>query len=203
MSCQIFDSGIAYNKCKKSANILIGGLFLCNNHARLKYNKYIIIIQKHMRGYKARRIINNIYIRLPKDLQNIILYKINEPVYYRKYCKKLSNIINNKTEKLYSLKGFYNTDKVSIDEFKYIFYLNLKYNSIICSNQLKYLYIIAEELLELLYCLISEIPIDTNIYVAYLDLNSIQSFETDIALFTIQLKNYKNMYLTKYNTLVN
>ena len=45
----------------------------CVNHARLHYNNIIVIIQKIYRGYKVRKILKNIYFKLPRDLQVHIL----------------------------------------------------------------------------------------------------------------------------------
>lgn len=40
------------------------------------HNKYAITIQSIYRGYKKRKYLNNIYNKLPDDLQNHILYFI-------------------------------------------------------------------------------------------------------------------------------
>jgi hypothetical protein len=47
--------------------------FYCGNHAKIHYSSQIVIIQKIYRGHKVRRILNNIYFKLPRDLQAHIL----------------------------------------------------------------------------------------------------------------------------------
>jgi hypothetical protein len=58
--------------------------------------KYAIIIQKYYRAYKNKKILNNIYLKLPDDLQRKIVFHIREEYYYNKYKKSIINIIDNR-----------------------------------------------------------------------------------------------------------
>ena len=59
-------------------------LFHYNYYGKL----YVINIQRIYRGYKCRKYLNNVYARLPDDLQNIVKFYINQDMYYKKYIKK-------------------------------------------------------------------------------------------------------------------
>lgn len=62
-----------------------------------KYSINVTIIQKIYRGYKCRRILNNIYKKLPDDLKSYIIHKYLRRDYYDYlYNKNLSTIINKK-----------------------------------------------------------------------------------------------------------
>lgn len=69
---------------------------ICKFHSSYYYEKYVLIIQKHYKGYKQRKLINNIYKRLPSDIQNKILYYVKEDYYYKQYLKTISNIVEKK-----------------------------------------------------------------------------------------------------------
>ena len=76
-------------------NILNNKKF-CTFHYKYYSNYYATIIQKIYRSYKCRKIINNIYIKLPNDLQNKIINYIREKYYYQKYLKKLDTLVSKK-----------------------------------------------------------------------------------------------------------
>ena len=61
--------------CKKYKYPLfrLSNKLLCTNHSSILYNSYIVTIQKIYRGYKKRKCLNNIFKRLPRDLQIHIL----------------------------------------------------------------------------------------------------------------------------------
>lgn len=133
-----------YNKlCKKYrfSNLIC----LCYNHLTLIHNDKIIKIQKIFRAYKARKKIKNIYIKLPRDIQCVILYYINLPIYYNNYYKKIKNIVNKKIKKLlyydYSLNN-----KLSIDYISDCYYYINKYHLVMNINELKILFVLNEEL---------------------------------------------------------
>jgi hypothetical protein len=159
------------NKINKNNNIR--NLFLininndlyCKNHCTLKYNKYILIIQKWYRGYKCRKCINNIFINLPDDLQYKVLYYIKQDHYYKNYYKKINKILSNYTYKIDSIKHI-NKYIITISELEQIFRLLSKYGYIIESNRLKYYYIYSEELLFILHCIITENVLYTDINIS-------------------------------------
>ena len=131
------------NLCKKP--IFSKSLCLCCNHIILTHNNSILNIQKTFRGYKTRKKIKNIYIKLPSDIQGIILYYINLPIYYNNYYKKIRNIVNKKTKKL--LYYDYTRDnKLSIDYINNCFYYVNKYCRIMNINEIKILFVICDNL---------------------------------------------------------
>jgi len=131
------------NFCNKP--IFSKSLCLCCNHLILTHNNNILNIQKTFRGYKTRKKIKNIYIKLPSDIQNIILYYINLPIYYLNYYKKIRNIVNKKTKEL--LYYDYTSDnKLSIDYISKCFYYINKYCRVMNINEIKILFVLNDEL---------------------------------------------------------
>lgn len=131
-----------YNKfCKKHSYSKL--ICLCFNHLILKHNNSIIKIQKIFRGYKTRKKIDNIYKKLPKDIQNIILNYINLPIYYNNYYKVLRNIIN---KKIYKLLYYNHNNKLTIDYINNCFYYINKYHFIMNINEIKILFVLADDL---------------------------------------------------------
>lgn len=93
--CQnITNNKICKNKMKNP--FYINNKPICKFHYSYYYEKYVLIIQKHYKSYKQRKIINNIYKNLPCDIQNKILYYVNEDYYYKKYLKTITNIVEKK-----------------------------------------------------------------------------------------------------------
>ena len=99
-------------KCKKNGIFNIKNKSLCNNHCIMIYTKYAINIQRRYIGFRTRKKLTALFINLPSDIQKIILYYINEPVYYNKYCNKLNNVIRNKCTKLFTFRN--NNEKLKI-----------------------------------------------------------------------------------------
>ena len=58
--------------------------------------KYALTIQRYYKGYKIRKILNNIYKKLPCDIQKIIISHIREKYYYKKYINTIGNIVEKK-----------------------------------------------------------------------------------------------------------
>ena len=131
------------NLCKKP--IFFKSICLCRNHLILTHNNSIIKIQKIFRAYKRRKKINNIYKKLPRDIQDIILHYINLPIYYTNYYKKIRNIVNKKTKDL--LYYDYTSDnKLSIDYISNCFYYINKYHLIMNINEIKILFVLNDDL---------------------------------------------------------
>lgn len=69
----------------KSKNLfIIYNKKCCTFHANYYYNKYATKIQTCYKGYKKRIYLNNIYIKLPRDVQNLILYFVRYDFYTQK-----------------------------------------------------------------------------------------------------------------------
>ena len=96
--------------CKsKSKNLnYIFGKRACMFHFNYYAKHAIIIIQKHYRGYKCRKYLNNFYKKLPFDVQKIINFYIREDHYAEIYNKVIKKIV---TKKINSFNAFmdYNT----------------------------------------------------------------------------------------------
>lgn len=125
---------------KKKCKNKIYNLNVCLNHFKLLYFKYIIIIQKNIRGYIIKKKYNNIYKKLPIDLQHKIINYINKDYYYKKYILKLNKIILNYSYKLHY--HLFNNEIFIINDFIKIYNLYIKYYNIIPINNLKHVYII-------------------------------------------------------------
>jgi hypothetical protein len=132
-------------KCNKNSFFIINETPYCLNHSLLLYNKYVLIIQKFYRGYRARRYLVNIFNNLPSELQEIIIYYINGNFYKKKYLDTLKTIIINKT---YGLHNYRNSKKkLSIDYLYNCYKLYYKYHKIIPINYLKHAYILGDQIL--------------------------------------------------------
>jgi hypothetical protein len=90
----VLNNNICKNKTKNP--FYIKNKPICKFHCSYYYEKYVLIIQKHYKSYKQRKLINNIYKKLPCDIQNKILYYVNEDYYYKQYLKTISNIVEKK-----------------------------------------------------------------------------------------------------------
>lgn len=150
MRCQcknITNNLICKNKMK-NPNYFIGKKF-CNFHYNYYTNKNATIIQKFYKSYKCKRYVNNIYKKLPLDIQNIINYKIREQHYIDKYHNVIKNIIITKMIKFidYMNKNInninlYNNEYIIsvFNNYKYIekhFYLYSKYKIILFHKSLE------------------------------------------------------------------
>lgn len=90
----ITNNKICLNKSKNL--FIINNKKYCTFHMNYYHNNYAITIQSIYRGYKKRKYLNNIYNKLPYDLQNHILYFIKRDFYIEKLNNKLDLIVNNK-----------------------------------------------------------------------------------------------------------
>ena len=81
-------------KCKISKYCLL--------HFKFLYIKHILLIQSIFRGNKIRNKLNNIYFKLPDDLQRLIISKEREYLSYNKYKKTINNIINKRIDSIIS-----------------------------------------------------------------------------------------------------
>lgn len=155
-------------QCKNIYDFNIGIKNLCKNHCILLYTKYALIIQKIYKGYKCRRYLNNIFFKLPNDVQDIILNKINKDLYYKQYYKTINKIIYNNVYKLHNYK--FSADHFSISYILNCYKLYIKYHKIISLKYLKHLKILGDQLLYLCDCILSNDSISTY-HAIYFNLN--------------------------------
>ena len=136
LRCQcrnITNNKVCAHKSKNS--YIIDNKRYCFQHYRYYMTYYTLIIQKHYRGHKQRNILNNIYKKLPDDIQYKIVKFIRSDIYYKKYIntlgkileKKLNNFINIKLRHEYSINYIF--ENMNLIE-KY-FYLYNKYYTLI------------------------------------------------------------------------
>ena len=91
----MYNNKICKNKFTNPCNIFNKTL-MCLFHYKYYAENHVLIIQKYYRGYKIRKKIKNIYIKLPCDLQEKISYIINREHYYKKYKKLIAKLVINK-----------------------------------------------------------------------------------------------------------
>jgi hypothetical protein len=180
----------------------------CLNHFKLNYIKYIITIQKYYKGFKCRKKLNNIYKKLPDELQRIILFYIKEPVLYKNYCTTLNRIIRKKTTDVLNIRYNHDHKPNILYYIKTYEYFN-KYRTIMYINDLKFLYIISYELLTIINDIIylsmeyDNYFNNTNLNIQDTVINNhliyIQCGYSDILYFKNLLLEYRNMYNNFYN----
>ena len=174
-------------------------MYLIKNkrHCTFHYNyyryNYTIIIQKYYRGYKTRRLLNNIYKKLPDDIQDIISYYIREDFHYKKYITILKKIIN---KKLYEWDRQYwytagwgdeiliNTIEERFTEINYHYNLFNKYKTIIEDNTINKMHIFGKKIKQSIY-----------------NYTSLQDY-TSLVNRTLNLLYYKIDYCLDTNTIL-
>jgi hypothetical protein len=113
--------------------------FYCSNHAKICYSPQIIIIQKIYRAYKVRRILNNIYFKLPRDLQAHILSfnTIKTNMSNKKDYLEIASIIALATHKI---NDFHNlsANKITLHEINNILEILIKYKAYISNKWFNY-----------------------------------------------------------------
>ena len=57
----------------------------CKQHASIKWNSQVALIQAYWRGGKTRRLVRVIFAQLPRDIQRHILFYIREPLLLEKH----------------------------------------------------------------------------------------------------------------------
>lgn len=184
--------------CKNKTFSIIKKSNYCKNHSILLFNKYIIIIQKHYKGYYCRKKLKNLFYNLPTDIQKKIIYFINENIYFKNYIKSIRNIIRKKTSSII----LYNTfkEKHDIGFIKNIYYLNDKYRNILYLNDLKYLYVYGEDIINVLHNYLLNIYEDNMFFLPeYVNIN----IDIDIDLTNVNLIDIINTITTIYNFRIN
>ena len=184
----------------------------CINHYKKIFLKHVFIIQKFYKGYIVRKKINNIYKKLPEDLQIHIKKFINNDLYIKKEHRIIKNTIFKYSKKI--IFETYNRDIqinndfniISIKQLTYLFNLYIKYYNIININEIKYLYILGEKIYIILLCHLSFVynhyfPTIGDIFdiILYNKLNLYQSSEDEITkcarvIEFFRFKYFKNNY---------
>ena len=113
--------------------------FYCGNHAKIHYSSQIVIIQKIYRGHKVRRILNNIYFKLPRDLQAHILSfnTIKNNMSNKKDYSKIMNIIALATHKINDFYDLSN-NKITLQEINEMLVILIKYKNYITNKWFNY-----------------------------------------------------------------
>jgi hypothetical protein len=113
--------------------------FYCGNHAKIHYSSQIVIIQKIYRGHKVRRILNNIYFKLPRDLQAHILSfnTIKTNMSNKNDYLKIVNSISLATHKI---NDFHNlsANKITLHEINEILVILIKYKAYVANKWFNY-----------------------------------------------------------------
>ena len=83
-------------KCKNSSTYNK----ICFIHCKKYYFNYIIKIQSIWRSHIVRKKLTNLFINLPNEIQNIVLYYMREEYYKHSLYKSYANIYQGKIYKL-------------------------------------------------------------------------------------------------------
>lgn len=144
-------------KCKNNYSFIFNNKKYCYIHAKTIFYKYATFIQSFWKGQKIRNKINNIYIKLPYDLQLKINFYIRESYLLEKYHysiirnildKKVNtNIINN----IYNNIHYHIYDDYFINSIIYIRYLYNLYNKYYKIASLDKVYILKKFVFKLKY----------------------------------------------------
>ena len=191
-------SHIKFNNktCNNISYIKIKYNNYCFNHASLLYNKPVLYIQKIYKGYKTRKYYNNIFKKLPKDIQIIIINYINKEHYKKKYLNTISRIVCNKS---LDLHNYINSDKkLSVDYIYNCYYLYTKYHKIIPINYLKHLYVLSHSIISFCNIILHMTNNNMDSYLIYEKIN-VSNLSVDNILNLIHAVNkYANLYSLKY-----
>jgi hypothetical protein len=181
--------------CRKYKMFCINNNPLCYNHCFLLYNKFVLTIQRMYKGYKCRRYLKNIFYNLPRDVQLIILDKINKNYNIIKYNNTINNIIIKKTQSLHNYVDINNQNKLSLNYVTSCYRLYFKYHTIIDKNYMKHLFVLGTQLQNLCHILLEPGVIHhAYIYPIY------DKLDTDNAAFNdvIELVHIVNKYMLLY-----
>ena len=191
-----------YNNCKKKSYLKIKSLTLCINHINIIYYHKIIYIQKLYKGYHCRKKLKTIFYNLPCDIQKIVIYYINEAIYYNNVVKTYNKIIIKKSLNL--SHNIVNFKKTSLYDIEKLYYLSAKYISVLNINFLKYLYVISNELCDIINMYMFHIIPSYTINYNLLDNINVDDINPDIYSKTIRnIYLYQKIYDTNYNIIKN
>jgi hypothetical protein len=147
--------------------------------------KYVLIIQKVYRGHKQRKLVKNIYSKLPCVIQEKILDYVRRDFYYTKYVNTLGSIVE---KKLFIVKALIECNLHTINTCNAVvmnsIYTNLHTNSSIINDTIK-LYIKYYELLK-------------NNYKFDLTIMRHLFYSLSVALIKLHYSNYQEHYKLIY-----
>lgn len=133
----ITDNYICKNRIKNP--FIINNKILCKLHYKYYYNDSALTIQRYYKGFKQRKILNNIYKKLPTDIQYIVIDYMREEIYYKNYLKTIGNIVEKKI--LNTIKYFYdeilNEININDNELMYQIFQKLFLNEDYIVNNFK------------------------------------------------------------------
>jgi len=130
--------------CRNKMSFLINNKKYCYIHANKIFNKYALYIQTIWYGRKIRNKLQNIYCKLPDELQYKILFYVRESHLIEKHHHSvIRNILSNKIDKsIYFIKIEITPNLLTIDEYNNIsqvYYLYNKYETITSLDKISYL----------------------------------------------------------------
>lgn len=157
--CYMTDSINSCKRCYKFT-ILINKIRYnyCNQHCNICVKKYILMIQKIWRGFKSRTKINNLFILLPRELQEKVIFNMSSSLYFHRLYSVISNIIYKKINRFcenvnYNAIIFIKTHDINVylsfsqvNELSTLLKLIIKYNIILCKKKLEEIIFIANTL---------------------------------------------------------
>lgn len=188
--------------CKKLDNknfFYINKFNLCKNHFLLTKLELIILIQKMYRGYKSRRILNNIYRKLNDDTQRIVKYYLNnenkhlyKKILNKKICSQTQYICQN-----YNIYNLFN----NIENFIRYIYLSEKYYELLDYNKIKFIYCISQDIIKTIeflnnqYIMEADLAFDSNI----ININNNKYFYNHINLLIHICYKFQNKFISQKN----
>ena len=123
--------------CRKKFSFIILDKKFCHIHAKYEFNKYVILIQKHLKGYRTRCMMVNVYTKLPDDLQQKIIFYVRENYLIKKHHNDvISKILDAKLDRVWflsvinSLTTSNGVKCKNLDTLAHIYYLFTKYFTI-------------------------------------------------------------------------
>jgi len=108
--CSVFDKSSRKKGRVCRANVWneFGGKKYCYSHAKKILGESAIILQKHQRAHHCRQILNNIYLKLPLDIQRIIDKYVNEEIYFKRENNIIIKIMHKRLVDIEELISYYN-----------------------------------------------------------------------------------------------
>ena len=105
-------------RCKHTFQFIIEKHKYCTQHANIIYKTKVNIIQKFWRSYRKRIFINNVFKKLPIDLQKKVLFYVRENYLIKKYHHDIIKKILSKkfTQNDIIYLEFYNGDQEIINQ---------------------------------------------------------------------------------------
>ena len=96
--CKVFNKPASKKPkvCRGNVWKEFGGKKYCYSHAKKIFTESVNIIQKYQRGFRIRKIMNNIYIKLPIEIQRNIDKYINQDLQIKKQIDIINKIIFNR-----------------------------------------------------------------------------------------------------------